>query len=90
MEALTDGWIDRWTYTQNFRGYNIFPSPLFVAGHKKFELTINWAAEWFHATVSDHVTFEMLTPPETFTTYNAQPFAGSCVLGHVTSQFTCC
>ena len=27
-------WMDRWTNTQNFRGYNTIPSPLFVAGHK--------------------------------------------------------
>ena len=34
MEALTDGRTDGRTNTQNFGGYNIIPSPLFVAGHK--------------------------------------------------------
>ena len=29
-DRLTDEWAD----TQNFRGYNIIPLPLFVAGHK--------------------------------------------------------
>ena len=34
MEALTDGPTD----TQNFGEYNIIPSPLFVAGHRKAEV----------------------------------------------------
>ena len=34
MEALTDGQTDGQTDTKNFGGYNIIPSPLFVAGHK--------------------------------------------------------
>ena len=34
MEALTD--------TQNFGGYNIIPSPLFVAGHKKWKKCTLW------------------------------------------------
>ena len=35
MEAMTEGWMDGLMDTQNFKWYNIIPSPLFVVGHKK-------------------------------------------------------
>ena len=41
MEALDDGQIVRWMDTQNFGGYNIIPSPLFLAGHKKLICCFN-------------------------------------------------
>ena len=33
-DGSAEGRTDGWTYTQNFRCYNIIPLPLFVAGHK--------------------------------------------------------
>ena len=38
MEVLDDEQIVRRTDTQNFGGYNVIPSPLFLAGIK------NWSA----------------------------------------------
>ena len=35
-DRRADGRTDRPTDTENFRRYNIIPSPLFVAGHKKY------------------------------------------------------
>ena len=32
---MNDGSADGWMDIQNFGGYNIIPSPLFVAEHKK-------------------------------------------------------
>ena len=32
-EQMMETLMDRWTFTQNFRWYNIIPSPLFVVGH---------------------------------------------------------
>ena len=33
-----DGSADGWTDRQNFGWYNIIPSPLLVAGHKKYKV----------------------------------------------------
>ena len=37
--GMMEGLADRWTDTQNFRGYNIIPSLLFVTGHKSYRET---------------------------------------------------
>ena len=43
-EPLTDGWtegqMDWWTDTQNFRGYNIIPHHFCVAGHKNYKAVV--------------------------------------------------